>query len=203
MKFEMRQRDRRALIILALALAIYGAADWFVLPAYDRVSAARELAADKESQLKRYRRAELRKGQYEALLKTANDRLSKSESVVITAANLSLASAELQSLIEGAGNKVGLMLGIRLMGNARRVNDFYAELPMTLNFESTPGQLVSFLNELRTLPRFITVRMLQISPVMPVSEAPKGSDLTKNVRVSLGISAFTSADLVKPPGVAK
>jgi Tfp pilus assembly protein PilO len=203
MKFEIRQRDKRAFILLGLALTIYLAADWLVLPAYDRLTAAADLVADKESQLKRYRRAELRKGQYEELLKSANEHLTKSESSLIPAANLSLASAEMQSLVEGAANKVGLMPGLRLMGNGRRVNDVYAELPMTMTFESTPTQLVSFINELHSLPRFFTVRSLQITPLTPVVEAPKGSDLTKAVRVSMAVSGFTSADLVKPQGGSK
>jgi Tfp pilus assembly protein PilO len=203
MKFQMRQRDKRALILLTLALMVYVASDWFILPAYDRLAAASDLAADKETQLKRYRRAELRKGQYEDLLKVGNERLAKSESVLIPAANVSLASAEMQSLVEGAANKIGLMPGLRLMGNARRVNDVFAELPMTMNFESTPTQLVSFINELHNLPRFLTVRTLQIAPVAPAMEAPKGSDLTKAVRVSMVVSAFTSADLVKPQGGSK
>jgi Tfp pilus assembly protein PilO len=197
MKFEIRQRDRRALILLLLALAIYGAAEWVVLPAYDRLAAAQDRAADKEKQLRRYRRAELRKGQYADLLKVADARVKQNESVVIAASNLSLASAELQSLVEGTANKVGVMLGQRLIGAPRRLNDYFAEIPMTMSFESTPGQVVSFLNELRSLPRFVTVRALQITPVAPVFEAPKGSDLTKNVRVSITCGALTSADLLK------
>src|SRR5437879_6219725 len=181
MKFEMRQRDRRALIGLVLAVVIFVLADMVMLPAYDRMAAAGELATDKETQLRRYRRAELRKGQYTGLLKLAEDRLAKSESVVIAAANTSLASAELQSLIEGTVNKVGLMLGQRTIGNPRRLNDYYAELPMTLSFDSTPGQLVSFLNEVRSLPRLVTIRTLQVAPVTPVFEAPKGMDLAKDV----------------------
>jgi Tfp pilus assembly protein PilO len=197
MKFEIRQRDRRALILLVLAVAIYGVAKWVILPAYDRLTAAQERAADKEKQLRRYRRAELRKGQYTDLLKVADARVKQSESVVIATGNLSLASAELQSMVEGTANKVGVMLGQRMIGTPRRLNDYFAEVPMTMSFESTPGQVVAFLNELRSLPRFVTVRALQVTPVSPVFEAPKGSDLTKNVRVSITCSALTSADLMK------
>ena len=197
MKLEIRPQDRRSLIFLALALAVFGLANWVVLPLYDRMGEAREMSADKEKQLRRYRRAELRKGQYAELLKIANERIAKSESVVIAASNLSLASAELQSLIEGAGNRVGLMIGQRLVGAPRRLNDLYAEAPMTLTFESTPGQLVSFLNELRALPRFVTVRSLQVSPIAAVFEAPKGGDLTKNVRVNVTLAALIPAGLVK------
>jgi Tfp pilus assembly protein PilO len=200
MKLAIRPRDRRALAILVLALGIYGLAEWVILPAYDRLAGAQTLARDKENQLRRYRRAMLRKGQYADLLKVADERVTRSDSAVIAASNLSLVSAELQSLIEGAGNKVGLMAGQRMIGTPKRLNDFYAELPMTLNFESTPGQLVSFLSELHALPRFVTIRTLQVGPVMAVLEAPKGTDLTKNVRVNVTVSALTSADLVKPAG---
>ena len=203
MKIEIRQRDRRALILLALGLSIYVLADWVVLPAYDRLASAGELAADKEKQLRRYRRAELRKGQYADLLKLSNESVARNESVVISGANVSLASAELQSLMESAGTKVGLVVGQRMMGAPRRVNDFYAEVPMTMSFESTPLQLVSFLDELRLMPRFVTVKTVQVSPVSPVLEAPKGADLTKNVRVNLTVAALTSAQLVKPEAVKR
>jgi Tfp pilus assembly protein PilO len=202
-KLQIRQRDRRALLMLSLALLVYGLANWVVIPAYDRLSAAGDVAAEKQNQLRRYRRAELRKGQYANLLKVANDRLTKSESVVIAAANASLASAELQSLIEGAGSKVGLTVIQRTLGNPRRLNDFYAELPMTISFDSTPGQLVSFLSELRSIPRLITVRNLQVSPTSPVSEAPKGVDLLKNIRVNMTLGAVSPIDIVRREAVAK
>lgn len=203
MKLEIRQRDRRALMLLALGLVIYGVAEWVLLPAYDRISDAKEVAADKETQLRRYRRAELRKGQYESLLPVAEQRVTASESVVINAANLSLASAELQSLIESAAGKANIMLGQRAVGTARRLNDFYSELTMTLSFESTPNQLVMLLNELRALPRVVNVRSLQVAPLSPVFEVPKGIDLLKTVRVSMIVSAPVPADLVKTAGATK
>ena len=203
MKLQIRQKDRRALLLLVAALGIYGLVQVGVLPAYDRLIAARDLAADKEAQVRRYRRAELRKGEYADLLKLAADRIARDESVVISAANLPLASAELQSLVEGAGSKVGLMVSQRTIGTPRRLNDFYAELPMTLSFESTPGQLVSFLSELRTLPRFLTVRSLQIAPIQPVLEAPKGSNVTKDVRVVMAVSSLAFANIVKAEAVRR
>jgi len=196
-KFELKQRDRRALILLVLGLGIFVLADMLVLPAYDRISAGRDSADQKEKELRRYRRAEQRKGQYANLLKLASERVVKSEAVVISAASVSLASSELQAMIEGVGAKVGVMMGQRTIGRPRRLNNFYAELPMTLSFESTPGQLTAFLNELRTLPRFVNARALQVSPAQMVFEAPKGADLQKNVRVGMTVAALISADLVK------
>lgn len=199
MKVLVKQRDRRALMVLVLALVVYEGATTFILPAYDRMAAARDSAAEKETQLKKYRRAQLRKGQYTELLKTASARVTQAESLVISAGTLSTASAEFQALIENAANTVGLTVSQRSIGTAKRLNDFYAQLPMTLSFDSTPGQLVSFLGQLRTLPRFVAVQTLQVSPLQSVLEAPKGQDLTKDVRVFMTIYTLTSPDIVKAP----
>jgi hypothetical protein len=202
-KFQIKPRDRRALIILALGLIIYEVGTAIILPAYDKLVAARDLASEKESELRRYRRAQLRKGQYSDLLKTTADRVAQSESAVISAASAPLASAQLQSMIEEAAGKTGLMLGQRTIGTAKRLNDFYAELPITLNFESTPGQLVTFLSELRRGPRFLTVRALQVSPVEAIVEAPKGLGVSKTIRVFMTVVSLTNADTPKTQGVSK
>ena len=203
MKLQMKPRDRRALIILALALIIYEVGTALVLPAYDKLAAARDQASEKESELRRYRRAQLRKGQYGDLLKTTADRVTKSESAVIAAASAPLASAQLQSMIEEAAGKTGLMLGQRTIGTAKRLNDFYAELPITLSFDSTPGQLVTFLSELRRGPRFLTVRSLQVSPLEAFAEAPKGLAVSKTIRASMTVVSLTTADTLKTAGVSK
>jgi hypothetical protein len=72
-----------------------------------------------------------------------------------------------------------------------------------LSFDSTPAQMVSFLNELRSQPRFLSVRALQVVPVSPVFEIPKGADLAKNIRVSMTIAGLCSADLLKPAQVTR
>jgi Tfp pilus assembly protein PilO len=202
-KLQIKQKDRRALIILALALVIYEVGTAVVLPAYDKLVAARDLVSDKESELRRYRRAQLRKGQYADLLKVTADRVAKSESAVIVAANAPLASSQLQSMIEEAATKTGLMLGQRTIGSVKRLNDFYAELPVTLSFDSTPGQLVAFLSELRREPRFLTVRSLQVSPVETILEAPKGMAVSKTVRVLMTVVSLTTTNIVKTDGVSK
>jgi Tfp pilus assembly protein PilO len=202
-KLQLKPKDRRALIILALALVIYEVGTAVILPAYDKLAAARDLVSDKESELRRYRRAQVRKGQYGDLLKLTADRVAKSESAIIVAANVPLASAQLQSMIEEAANKTGLMPGQRTIGSAKRLNEFYAELPMTLSFDSTPGQLVAFLSELRRGPRFLTIRSLQVSPLEVILEPSKGMAVSKTVRVLMTVVSLTNADIVKPEGVSK
>jgi Tfp pilus assembly protein PilO len=197
MKIELRRRDRRALFLLLLALGVYAGLKVVAFPIYDRLSPAAETVAERESQLRRYRRADLRKGQHAELIKLVNAKIEQNESIISKAATESLISAELQSMLEATATKVGLMLSQRNVGTPRRLNDFYAELPMTLGFEATPGQLAMFLAELRALPKLVTVRSAQMSPVQPVQELPKGVDLTKNVRVSMTVAVLCRAEVVK------
>ncbi len=200
MKIQVKPRDRRALILMVLALAVYEFATAVILPAYDKLAAAQDAVSQKETELRRYRRAQLRKGQYGDLLKVTGDRVAKSEVAVILAANSSSASAQLQSVIEDAASKTGLALGQRTIGSVKRLNDFYAELPVTLAFDSTPGQLVAFLTELQRGPRFLTVRSLQVTPLEAPLEAPKGVALSKNVRVNMTVVSLTGAEIVKNEG---
>src|SRR6266487_283528 len=98
MRLELRPRDRRALLLLALAVIVYGMLKIVVFPAHDRLALAADAAAQKQ--------AELRKGQYAQLTELETKKVKEAESVLITAANASLVSAELQSLVETTGSKV-------------------------------------------------------------------------------------------------
>ena len=147
--------------------------------------------------MRRYRRAQFGKGQYAELIQLASAKIAENESLVSTAGNESLVSADLQSLVEATAAKVGLMFNQRNVGASRRLNDFYAEVPMTLGFESTPGQFVMFLAELRALPRSVAVRSVQTTPIQPLQELPKGIDVTKNLRINMTIAVLWRTDKVK------
>src|SRR2546425_712446 len=110
MKLEIRPRDRNALLGLTFALAIYGVIAFVVFPASDRFAVAVDAVANKESQLRRYRRAQLRKGQYAELIKLASSKIAENEAVVNLGQNDALISAELQSTVETTAAKVGLTL---------------------------------------------------------------------------------------------
>jgi hypothetical protein len=62
---------------------------------------------------------------------------------------------------------------------------------MSTNFEATPNQVVSFLNQLRTSPKIVNVRSAQIDPVQIAYEAPKLGELKKTLRVNLSIAGAT------------
>ena len=130
MKIEIRQRDRRALFGLAFALAAYGLMKLVALPAYDRLAVAADAVSQKETQLRRYRRAEMRKGQYEDLLKLTTAKIVENETVVAVVANDAAISTNLQSIVEASARKVGVMFSQRTVGGSRKLNEFYSELTL-------------------------------------------------------------------------
>ncbi len=185
MKIRLRERDRRALIGLGLAVALYLATVELVLPQWDRLREAPELAANSESQLRRYRRAIVRQGRYEELEGLVAARDGELESLLISAESESLASVELQSIVESVAADIGVVFGERNIIAPRTLDDFFSETAMSVAFDCTPNQLVSLLAALRDLETLITVRELNIQP-----RPDEGQDLTKEWQVSLTVGAL-------------
>ncbi len=200
MKIEIRERDRRALIGLGAAVGIYVLLSMAVFPAFDDLRTAGEEAEAKEEQLMKYRRAQIRKGHYAQLLEQARKNVNDAESRLIRGDNASLASVELQNVIEEAAKKVEIPLGQRNMSTAKKKDDFFNEITMTLSFESTPNQLTMFLSEIRNAPKFITIRNAQVAPVQVLQEAPKKGDFQKTVRVNLTVAALLAAAIQEKRG---
>ncbi len=71
MKLEIRERDRRSLLLLVGAALVYAVFSFGILPAYDALKDASSDVGVKEEQLSRYRRALVRKGHYAKLLEKA------------------------------------------------------------------------------------------------------------------------------------
>ena len=111
MKLAIRRRDRRALLLLGVSLGLYFVLSEVAFPAYNRLAAAVDIALEREDQLRRYRRAVARKADYGQLLEEARRRVEEGEALLLRGDNPSLASAELQAVIEEVAeanrNRVG------------------------------------------------------------------------------------------------
>ena len=147
-------------------------------------------AAEKEEELKKYRRALNRKGRYEQLIPAARARVAAAEGIAIRGENASLAAAEMQSLIEGLTQAADISVSQRTVSNPKKIDDYYDELSMTLNFDATPSQLLSFLTAIKGAPKFLTVRSFQAVPTQPLTEAPRTGEYRKTIRVTVTVSAL-------------
>lgn len=193
MKIRIAERDRRALLGLLVILGLYLVLVELALPAYDKLTASSEGALEKEDQLRKSRRALQRKGNYAQLLDQARKQTTEAEARLIRGDNPSLASSELQTLIEEAAAAVGIELGQRNMSPARKRDNYFNEITVTTAWDCTPGQLVNFLNQLRASPKHVTVRSIQIAPVQVAQEPPKRGKFEKTLRVNITIGAVLSS----------
>jgi len=190
MKFEIRERDRRAVLMLLAAGGLYVVLSFGLLPAFDSLKAAATGTSDKEQQLSKYRRALVRKGNYTQLLEQARKNMAADEALFIRGDNPSLAAVELQTIVEGAAGKSGLALNQRNISAARKKDDVFNEITMTVAIDGTPSQISSFLSELRSAPKFLVVRSLQLAPTEVLHEAPPKGGFKKMLRANLTISGL-------------
>ena len=201
MKFTLQTRDRRALILMACALGIYFLFSEVVFPAYDNLAASEGQALEKETQLARYRRALARASDHDLLLEDARGRVAEGEARLISGDNPSLASAQLQTLIEAAADRSGIELGQRNISPARLVDDYFSEIAISLTFVCAPGQLVEFLSDIRSAEGLVIVRAVQVSPLQGTDGIPAG-ELIKDLNVNVTFGAVLATPSVANPNEA-
>ena len=190
MKFEIRERDRRALLLLGAAAIVYGVLSFGLLPAFDKLKGSSGGVTEKEDQLRKYRRAVIRKGHYAELLQQARRNLADAELRFTRGDNPSLAAVELQTIVEDAAKKTGIELSQRNITPARKRDEVFNEITVTLALDATPSQVSGFLAEIRNAPKFITVRSAQIAPAQVLMEAPKKGDFVKTMHANITIAAL-------------
>ena len=145
--------------------------------------------SDKTDELRKYRRELSHRGNYAALKTDARKKLDEVKTHFFT--NDATGSADLQRTVEDVAKSVGIDLMQRSTTPPRKIDDLTGEATMSTNFEATPNQVVSFLNQLRTSPKIVNVRSAQIDPVQIAYEAPKLGELKKTLRVNLSIAGAT------------
>ena len=99
MNFKLKSRDKRALGGLILAAVVYLLLAYVALPTYDWIKGGGETVAQKEDELKRYRRALANREHYIQLLDQAKKSVAEGEARLVRGDNPSLASVEFPSPI--------------------------------------------------------------------------------------------------------
>jgi hypothetical protein len=190
---RLSSRDRRALTGLIAAAAIYLLATYIVFPQFDKLAASRTDVSQQEDQLRKYRRALLRKDQYGQLIQQASASVRGLQTRFFTPDK---GSAELQSIVESTAASAGLVLSQRNPVVERKRDAITTEISINVICEATIAQVMTFLNQLRQSPKFLTVTSAQVGPIQPFREIPPSGELKKTLRTN-----FTVTGLVLNPGV--
>jgi hypothetical protein len=173
-----------------------------VFPAYDQASTGSGDITAREDELRKLRQVLGRRGRYETLFAETNKRVQDLETRLLGGPTAVRASGELQTMVEDSARKSGLNLTQRSVVPSNRKDRFLNEVGLSMNFESTPAQLMSFLADLRSAPKFLKITSAQVTPVQVATEPPTSGELTKNLRVSLTIVGMFS-DAAEPAGGQK
>ena len=192
MKLNIRQRDRRALLFLGSAAAAYFVFSLLIFPAVDRLKEAPAIASEKEEQLRKYRQAVQRKGHYTELLAQAQKSVAEAESHLIRGDNPSIASNDLQNLVEDAAKQVSIEFAQKNVLPAKKKDQYFNEVTMSVSFNATPNQLTTFLANLRGTSKFVTVRSFQSTPLETPTAPPKKGEFKKVLRVNMTVGAVVT-----------
>src|SRR5262249_52924517 len=152
------------LLLLILGAIVYAGTSFVLLPLYDSLKQGSSAVTDKEQQLSKYRRAMGRKGHYTELLDQVGKNIKTDETRFNRGDNPTLAAVELQTIVEGAAQKNGLTLNQRNISPARKKDDFFNEIAMTVSFEASPAEIARFLTDIRNSPKFVSARTVQFVP---------------------------------------
>mgnify|MGYP001257975594 CR=1 FL=1 len=185
----LTERDRRALLLLALAVA-----GMLLFLYFTREETPAVVGADDSVELMEKRLAKLREQvatgpSREEALKQVSAELALREKGLIAADTAAQAQAQLLQILRRVGRSEAppVDLGATEVGQVRALGDAYGEVNVAANFQCRIEQLVNLLASLTAQPEIIGVSELRV-----VSASQR--DKTLNVR--LGIQGVVAKKLV-------
>ena len=159
---EISKRDRRALQWGGLALALWLALRFALLPAWDQWQQARAELPMRETTLIKYRQALTAMDADQKTAEAMQARLRQAESGLLQNTSPALAAAEFQDWIRQTmgGHQIDLRSSSFLA--VRPQPSGYTEVPLGLQFQCRMDQLAELLADLQSGPKIVSVPRMQI-----------------------------------------
>lgn len=163
---NLPERDRRALALLALCLAITAAV--YVWPEADSSAASAAPAQSvelSEKRLDRLRRVAATVPAKAEVLKRLKDDVARAEKGLLTGDTAPLAQANLTQILRRVGRAQTPPVEVRIadVGQVRPLGDHYAEIASGFTFECRVDQLVNLLADLTRQPEILATSDLRIT----------------------------------------
>ena len=161
---KITERDRRALIILGVALAI-GGIFWVATSPSDEVEVvgAIDSVPAAEKRLIRMRQLSSMVPGREQALSEASAELAVREKGILQAETAAQVQAQLQQVLRRLAKKWSLELKGTEMGQTRKLGDHYGEVLISVSFDARVEQLVNLLAEITEQPELIATNELRIT----------------------------------------
>jgi Tfp pilus assembly protein PilO len=161
----MSQRDRRALILLGVALALFLVLQLDMFKPSSAGPAASDAALDALEQRLQLAQVQARQRPLtEAELNAAQKRLDKVESRLLESADSALAQAEMRSLVGQLLDGEGIPLRASRFGAVKLEQDRYVQVPLVVEFTCGIEQMVNLMAAAANSSMLLATRDIRIRP---------------------------------------
>jgi Tfp pilus assembly protein PilO len=183
----MSQRDRRALIMLGIAVVLFLVLQLNMFaPSAASGSAASDAALDALEQRLQLAQIQARQRPLtEAELSAAQRRLERVESRLLESADPALAQAEMRSLVGQLLDAEGIPLRSSRFSPVKIEQDRYAQVPLVVEFTCGIEQMVNLMAEIANSSRLLATRDIRIRPDKPE---------VKSIAVTMTVAGFLPMD---------
>jgi len=157
---NLSPRDRRALILLAVAAVASFTYYFWPEPSSTAVAPVGVSVQQAEKRLERLRQLVATLPGKTKVLESVSAQLAEREKAILTADTAAQAQAQLLQLVRKVSTPIEL--NQVAMGPIQNHGDYYGEALITVGFECSIDQLVNLLADLSARPEFISTRDIQI-----------------------------------------
>ncbi len=181
MALEIQSRDRRALIILFAAAALFAITQLdFFFPS----TASPLVGGSIEDAQERFLDAQVQARQkplVEAESQEAARVLAEFESGLLQAESAELAKAEMRQVVGNLLVAEGITMRASRFGNVELEQDHFAQVPLTADFDCRVEQFVNWMTTLSNSERLLTTRRIVLRPA---------NTKTKALRAQVTVSGY-------------
>ena len=191
MGFNFAAKDKKALALAGIAVALYAALQFAVFPVWDALQERRDNLPIEERKLEKYRAVvktvELRRAEAASV----DAKLQEAEKGLLTGDTAALASAELQQLAKQLSAAESIDIRSNDFLPAKPAGGEYVRVPLGLQFQCRLDQLINFLSDISASPKRLTVSRLFVQ---------SGGTKDKQVSVGMELAGFMHAEAAKAGG---
>lgn len=182
----MSTRDKRALVLLGLALVVILIWKSATSSPQVQIAAPAESVPQAERRLNKLRQLEATVSGKEELLKKVSGELTAREKGIIAADTAQQAQAQIQQILRRVGSTQGIEVRGAEFGQVKALGD-YGEAPVSVAFDCGIEQFVNFLASLTAQPELLGSSEIRVSSANPKD---------KHIAVRLTVSGIVPKKLV-------
>jgi Tfp pilus assembly protein PilO len=181
---SLSQRDRRALLILGAAVAVFLLLQFGVFPRTEGGGVSSAPIDLLERRLRRLQQLARQKPRAAAEAEAAARELAEMEKGLLKAATPALASAEMQQVVKELLTSQGIALQSSEFGPVKAAGEHYAQVPLTVVFTCGIEQWINWMTAVRNAPQILATEEMRLS---------LGDPKNKTVQVRMVVAGFIPA----------